>query len=228
MKLALLALPALLAAEPAAARVAIYHAVGTEPGWTLDIGGGSIVYVGDYGKTRITTRTPAPRVTFNGRRYVTRRITIDITRATCSDGMSDREYPERVTVTIGRRTVRGCGGVPVATAAQLDGSRWTIIRVDGRPIRTARPTDIRFSGDRVSGNAGCNGFSGIYRVVGGKLEAARIISTKMACVGVNGSPVTPETKVFAVLAGPAHVRMDGDTMTLTAASGSVELRRTPD
>ena len=81
MKLALLALPALLAAQPAAARVAIYHAVGTEPGWTLDIGGGSIIYIGDYGKTRITTRTPTPRATFNGRRYVTRRIVIDITRA---------------------------------------------------------------------------------------------------------------------------------------------------
>jgi heat shock protein HslJ len=116
MKLALFALPALLAAEPAAARVAIYHAVGTEPGWTLDIGGGSIIYIGDYGKTRITTRTPAPRATRNGRRYVTRRIIVDIKRSMCSDGMSDREYPERVTITVGRRTVRGCGGRPVTTS----------------------------------------------------------------------------------------------------------------
>lgn len=228
MKLALFALPALLATDPVAARVAIYHAVGTEPGWTLDIGAGSIVYVGDYGKTRIVTRTPAARAIFNGRRYVMRRITVDITRATCSDGMSDREFPERVTVTIGRRTLRGCGGVPVATAPQLEGSRWTIVRVDGRPVRTTRVAELRFSGNRVSGNAGCNSFGGTYRIVAGKLEMARIISTKMACVNANGDPATPESSVLAVLRGPARVKIDGDALLLTTPSGSIELRRAPD
>src|SRR3954471_17152952 len=115
MKIALaLVAPALVLAAPprAAPGDAPDRALGTEPGWTLTIEHGLIRYVGDYGRTRVTTTAPEARPSFNGRRYVTPRITIDITRAPCNDGMSDRQFAERVMVTVGRRTVRGCGGDP--------------------------------------------------------------------------------------------------------------------
>src|SRR3546814_9150381 len=68
-------------------------------------------YEGDYGKNVVEAPTPDARPTFNGRRYETRQMTVDITRTPCSDGMSDRRYPDTVRVTTRRGTARGCGGL---------------------------------------------------------------------------------------------------------------------
>ena len=87
-----------------------YRAVGQEPGWTLAIGGERIDYVGDYGDTRISVPRPDPRTTFNGRRYETERLIVDITYARCNDAMSGQGYEHQVMVIADGRTVRGCGG----------------------------------------------------------------------------------------------------------------------
>lgn len=223
MKLAALALPALLLAAPAPGKPDVYHALGTEPFWSLDIGGRSIVFTGQGDGTKIVTRTPVARPTFNGRRYVTARITIDITRTACNDGMSDRSYPDTVTVKIGRRTLRGCGGEPLLDTASLDGSHWRITSVDGRAVKTSRPTAIRFEGARIAGSAGCNSFGGGYRIERGALISERVVSTRMACVG-GGMEV--ERKFFAIIAGPARLSLRGRTMTLAAPSGTAVLTRT--
>ena len=87
-----------------------YGALGQEPGWNLAIGDGRIEYVGDYGATRISAPRPDPRTTFNGRRYETRRLVVDVTYARCNDAMSGQGYEHQVVVTAGKRSVRGCGG----------------------------------------------------------------------------------------------------------------------
>lgn len=223
MKLVALALSALLIAAPAAAQSGSYHATGTEPFWSLDIvTRGSIVFKDQGTGLRIVTATPTARPSFNGRRYVTRRITIDITRTKCSDGMSERSYPDTVTVSIGRRIYRGCGGEPMLDAALLDGSRWRITSLDGRAIKTSRPTQIRFEGERIAGNAGCNSFGGNYRIERGALIADRVIATKMACMGTG---MQVEVKFFAIIRGPARVTMNGRTMALAAPAGTVVLTR---
>jgi heat shock protein HslJ len=187
MKFAFALCPALLIAGTAIAapREAPYRAVGTEPGWALTIDNGLIRYVGDYGRTRVTTTAPVPRPSFNGLRYVTPRITVDVTRSRCSDGMSDRDYPDSVTVTIGRKTVRGCGGDPIVapTRAPVIEGNWQIEAVDGRAVRGGRPATIAFAGNRISGNSGCNGFAGSFRVERGFMTAGPLMSTKMACMG---------------------------------------------
>jgi len=223
MKLVALALPALLVAVPAAAQTGTYHAAGTEPFWSLDIGKRSIVFKDQGSGLRVVTVTPVARASFNGRRYVTPRITIDITRSACSDGMSERRYADTVTVSIGRRTYRGCGGDPILDAVALDGSHWRIASIDGRAVKTARPAQIRFERDRIAGNAGCNSFGGNYRITGGTLIAERVVSTKMACPGTG---MQVERKVFGILAGPARITLAGRTMTLAAPSGTAVLTRT--
>ena len=76
-----------------------YMALGTEPGWTLEITPARLAYNGDYGATRIAVANPGARPSFNGERYVTDRLTVDVTHSACSDGMSDRRYRDTVTVT---------------------------------------------------------------------------------------------------------------------------------
>lgn len=106
------AYPAATGAPPAAGDPASerYEARGQEPGWLLVIHDGRIDYTGDYGEKKISVPRPDPRPSFNGRRYVTPRITVDITYVRCNDGMSGRGYEHQVTVAADGRTVKGCGG----------------------------------------------------------------------------------------------------------------------
>lgn len=87
-----------------------YRAVGQEPGWTVTIAQGRIDYVGDYGETRISVARPEPRPSFNGRRYETARLIVDITYSPCNDAMSGQGYEHQVLVIADGSTVRGCGG----------------------------------------------------------------------------------------------------------------------
>ncbi|MES2057588.1 MAG: META domain-containing protein [Pseudomonadota bacterium] len=164
-----------------------YRAVGTEPGWALTIDNGLIRYIGDYGRTKVTTPAPVPRPSFNGLRYVTPRITVDITRVRCNDGMSDREFPDKVTVAIDGRTVSGCGGDPIvasapAPAAAIDGA-WRIESVNDRPTRGPKSASVTFGGGRISGSTGCNNFNGIFRFERGFLATGPLASTRMGCPG---------------------------------------------
>lgn len=215
-----LAAPALLVAGAADAqmREAPYKAVGTEPGWALTIEKGLIRYVGDYGRTRVTTTAPVPRPSFNGVRYVTPRITIDVTHARCSDGMSDRDYPDSVSVTVGRRTVRGCGGDPIAVqprAPVIEGN-WEIQAIEGRPVRGTRDATISFSDNRISGNSGCNSFGGSYRFERGYLIAGPLISTKMACPG---PAMAQEQAIMGLLGQRLSVSTNRDGKLVLSASG---------
>lgn len=108
-----LALPFLLTAcAPVAAPELMdeYRARGQEPGWLLTIAGGKLIYEGDYGETRLEVAAPPPRTTFNGHRYETGRLTVDVTHGRCNDVMSGHGYADQVLVTADGKSVSGCGG----------------------------------------------------------------------------------------------------------------------
>src|SRR3546814_18614072 len=52
---------------------AAYMALGTEPGWPLEITPDRLNYDGDYGETKIVVANTGARPTVNGARYVTHR-----------------------------------------------------------------------------------------------------------------------------------------------------------
>ena len=88
----------------------IYTARGQEPGWALTIANGQIDYQGNYGEKRITLPRPDPRTTFNGHRYETQRLIVDVTHGRCNDAMSGHGYADQVMVIADGETYRGCGG----------------------------------------------------------------------------------------------------------------------
>jgi len=98
--------------RPAATSAAMetYTARGQEPGWLLTIADGRIDYRGNYGEKRITVARPDPRTPFNGHRYETPRLIVDVTHGRCNDAMSGHGYADRVTVTADGETYAGCGG----------------------------------------------------------------------------------------------------------------------
>lgn len=97
-------------AEPPAPAPETYTARGQEPGWLLTITDERIDYLGDYGETRIIVPRPEPRTTFNGHRYETERLIVDITHGRCNDVMSGHGYADQVMVIADGQTYRGCGG----------------------------------------------------------------------------------------------------------------------
>ena len=88
----------------------IYTARGQEPGWALTIAGGRIDYIGNYGEKRINVPRPEPRTTFNGHRYETARLVVDVTHGRCNDVMSGHGFADQVMVIADGETYHGCGG----------------------------------------------------------------------------------------------------------------------
>jgi len=87
-----------------------YHAVGTEPFWSLLIDERDITFTEPDAQP---IRQPTPKVVigFAGEIYQTPRINVNIVHGRCSDGMSDRVYPDKVQVTVDGERFNGCGGL---------------------------------------------------------------------------------------------------------------------
>jgi heat shock protein HslJ len=87
-----------------------YHALGTEPFWNLLIDEHDLTFT-QPDAAPIQQRTPAVIHGFAGEIYQTPRINVNIVHAKCSDGMSDRVYPDKVQVTVDGTRFNGCGGL---------------------------------------------------------------------------------------------------------------------
>lgn len=223
--LKLLIFPAALALS--AAQPAPYMAHGTEPFWSLHIAGNRVVYepADDYGdRIAVTVR---PRAIRGGRIYATRRLIVEIRReGRCNDGMSEREYADTVRVRFGPggRALEGCGGALLAPE-RLAGTGWGIVAIDGRRIAPTENYQLEFLDGRLSGQAGCNRFSGPYSESGRTLRPGAIMSTRMACPGPR---MTHERRMLALLGGPIRYSFQGgETLTLAGSGVTVRLRRLP-
>jgi heat shock protein HslJ len=214
----------LLAALPAQAQsnAQPYRALGTEPFWSLTIDGGTIRYQPAEGRV-VSVAKPRPIVGFNGERYQARGMTVDITHMECSDGMSDRTFHDTVTVTLGSRTLRGCGGEvlsgnPAPAPASLLEGNWRIESINRRLVAPRTNPRVTFNGQRISGNASCNNFNGSFRFERGRLTAGPLASTRMACA--QRAQNNQERNVLRILATPLSVsRNRNGKLVLTARGG---------
>ena len=128
---------------------------------------------------------------------------------------------------IGIALLAGCahdGAQPGTTSTEpprLAGTSWTIASINGAAPTAQRKAELRFTDDRISGNAGCNGFGGGYTVAGGTLTATQIISTKMACLGPG---MDQENAAFKILGQPMTITRQNDgSLTLSDAAGTMTL-----
>ena len=88
-----------------------YHALGTEPFWNLLIDEHNLTFT-QPDAAPILQPTPKVIIGFAGEIYQTPRIHVNIVHSQgCSDGMSDRSYPDKVQVTVDGRQFNGCGGL---------------------------------------------------------------------------------------------------------------------
>ncbi|WP_428684247.1 META domain-containing protein [Sphingopyxis sp.] len=214
--------PAAESLQPPAPREPVYMAIGTEPGWTLEITPERLNYAGDYGETKIVVANPGATPSMNGRTYAGGRLSVVIKHATCSDGMSDRRYADTVRVIADGKTLTGCGGA-ILPPDTLAGSNWIFVSIGGVPVAAGRPTSLAFDGARLSGSAGCNRFSGSYTADSRTLTAGPLMATEMACPGAG---MTQEQAFFKLMAGPVRIGFPTDgTMEISGVDGQTAVLR---
>ncbi len=110
------------------------------------------------------------------------------------------------------------------TAASLTGTYWKLTELNGKPVGQAaegkrREMFITLAAgeNRISGNAGCNGFGGTFTrpADGFRLSFSQMIRTQMACDGLD-----LENEFLAVLEKTDSYYVKGDTLQLTRAKMS--------
>ena len=208
-----------------------YRAIGTEPFWDLTIG--SDLLFNDRGNN-ISVAEPAPPAQrgFAGESYFGRRLSVNVVHSRCSDGMSDRSYPDTVTVTVDGRLYRGCGADAAFFARvgedgrerpvgehDLSNTNWRVVSVNGQPVPMSGHY-FNFDRDRVSGRLGCNSFGGNYRVTGSTLATPGLAMTEMACPDMRF-----ETEGGRIMRQPMTMIESGDRLTLSNRAGTIELIR---
>jgi heat shock protein HslJ len=130
--------------------------------------------------------------------------------------MSDRTYKDSVTVMVGDRAFKGCGGgiVPPKT---LERTAWRVSSINGVEIPSEQGAMVTFGDGRMSGSVGCNRLGADYKFADGKLSFGPVMSTKMACPDPVGKQEHDFVSILEALASTAF-RGDG-AMVLTAKNG---------
>ncbi len=207
-----------------------YRAIGTEPFWDLTIGR-DLVFTDRGNNISVAEPAPPARRGVAGESYVGRRLRVNIVHARCSDGMSDRTYPDTVDVTVDGRAYRGCGansaffaqvgedGRPRQGEHDLSNTNWRVVAINGQPVPRSGYY-FTFAPDRVSGKLGCNNIGGGYRVTGSTLTASALMMTRMACPDSGF-----EVEGTRIMGQPMTLSESGDRLTLSNRLGTLELTR---
>jgi heat shock protein HslJ len=214
---------------------------GNEPSWSVDLTEPGVARVATPGEEPVAYRGMATRHAFlpetlwRGSPAAGRDLVVWLQDATCTDNMSGTKLPVTARVSLpDGRFLSGCCRVPQPAAggsvpAPLEGAAWRLKELPGAQTpalaQLSRPVTVRFESGRLAGFAGCNNFSGSYTLDGDRLTIGPVASTQMACPEP-GSSI--ETAFHAALSGTLRYVIDGDDLTLTAASGdTLRFRQEP-
>jgi heat shock protein HslJ len=110
------------------------------------------------------------------------------------------------------------------TTPDLAGTHWVVTSIDGKaPVRGPELVADFGADGRVSGDAGCNSFSGPYIQTGLKVSFGELLSTRRACVEADRQQ--QETRLLAIMQGETTVRLQSDRLSLRGKSGSLVLTK---
>ena len=125
---------------------------------------------------------------------------------------------------VGAFAAAGCAATPSGPApiAELAGTNWRIVAVDGKPAPASGDYSMRFDANGGLGaRFGCNSMGGQYRLVGDLLTVSDLANTLMGCPE---PAATFEREGSAVLGQPMRVAFSSnDRMYLSNSAGSIAL-----
>ena len=215
-----------------------YRAIGTEPFWDLTFGE-RLTFTDRGNNLSVSELAPPMQNGTAGAMYNGRRLKVNVVGARCSDGMSERIYPDTVTVTVDGRRYDGCGapasfflsvdarGNPQMTSAlagpetALERTRWRVVRINGRAVPRRGAYTVDFDSGRIAAKFGCSVISAPYSQNNNTLDAGLLTSTRMACFNVQleteGSLILDQVMTVAVT--------DRNRLTLSSNAGTIDMVR---
>lgn len=156
-----------------------WTAGGNEPGWRIGVTEGRLEALLDYGETGFDKDLPEARLFDGALWYDWPDLALFLRPTLCHDDMTGMPYPESVTLKRGEQVLRGCGGAPLAL---LSGSGWRIEDIAGQGVIDASDVTLTVSPEgQVSGQAGCNRYTGGVELTGEGLTFGPLASTRMMC-----------------------------------------------
>lgn len=118
----------------------------------------------------------------------------------------------------------GCAAPP-APLADLSGTSWRVVAVNGRAVPVSGDYSVRFERGGVGARFGCNSMGGQYRISGGTLIVSNLASTLMGCPEPGA---TFEREASAVLGMPMQMSFtSNDRLGLANSAGSITLDPIP-
>jgi len=102
--------------------------------------------------------------------------------------------------------LQSCGSTKPVTKSQL-ADKWMLKSINNRSVSEVFPDKtpyllFNFDIEQVSGNGGCNTFSGKFTYSGGEFTAPNLASTMMACPSLDG-----ETTMFKLLGNKSKLSL---------------------
>jgi heat shock protein HslJ len=129
-----------------------------------------------------------------------------------------RAAPLLVPLTLAACAASGIGSSP---PPELAGTRWNVVEIDGRkPVGSGLTAEFAVDG-RISGDSGCNSFTGPYIQTGSKVHIGELLSTRRACTDT--ARQTQETRVLAILQGEVTMRAERRELTVRGGDGTLIL-----
>lgn len=180
-----------------------FKATGNEPFWALkiDMENNRMEFEPMDGEKIVAN---LPEAVENGNKLLyeatseTSMLKVMILKEECQDNMSGERFSHKVSVTFQSsdmekaKTFTGCGEYVQAdnVPAELVG-RWILNKINKTVVQNnssyKNPTmEINASEGKVIGNGGCNRYSGSIKSLGeNKISISKVMSTKMACPGMD-------------------------------------------
>ena len=211
---------------------------GNEPFWSLevDLEGSTYFKVLDGPELTVPTPEGVQMLDVDVTRYTGRTeqgsIEVQVIRQRCIDTMSGAESDYMVRVEIlaaanaSPSTYEGCGGYlidPRLSDTFKSGlhSRWTLESINNTPVKASEfakgspQLEFDLAGKRVMGHSGCNTISGAIEVQGNTIIFRPMITTKMACPGMEF-----EQAYLKMLSDTVQYRVDGSKLHLLVSADS--------
>ena len=105
-----------------------------------------------------------------------------------------------------------------AQQAPLAGSEWRVVSIGGEAVPEGVEALVQFGADgKLSGNGGCNQFTGTYVAEGAALTIGQVAATRRACPGPR---MAVEQKLFAAFGAVRGFARDRADLVLTDAAGA--------
>lgn len=227
-------LAALALAPPASAGTAL-RCSGTEPFWRLDAedGTGTLRRPGRDGVVETPLSGTLRRLDFMDPAWIVWRgtatgdtapagaLVATLRREACHDAMSGKAFDHRVVVSFPEAPATiGCCTVQASPAGS-----WTVAALMGSPVAVPPESTLTLHPDgAVSGNGGCNRFTGTAAIDGEAIAFGPLAATRMACAP---PAMEREQRYFEALEAAERWRLDGGRLVLEGGSGTVVLEAEP-